>query len=395
MQKQTIRDIDVSGQRVFLRVDYNVQFDDDTILDDYRLQESIPTIRLLLERGAKVIICSHRGRPGGRVVEELRNEPVARHLSALLGRAVTSVRDCVGPEVERVVAAMQPGDVVLLENVRFYAEEEANDHEFSRKLASLADVFVSDAFGTAHRAHASVVGIAEFLPAVAGLLMERELEYLGKVAMNPERPFAIILGGAKVAEKLAILKNLSDQADLICIGGGIANTFLKAQGIDVGASLVEDDRIEDALEVMRMAAMRKDLRLLMPTDVVIANAAGERINTVSVNRVPPEWRILDLGRQTLDDMRDALSTMKTVVWNGPIGFFERPPFDRGSIDLARILADLVSATTVVGGGETAAAVARAGVSNRISHVSTGGGASLELLEGRVLPGVAVLRERAD
>ena len=395
MQKQTIRDIDVTGQRVFLRVDYNVQFDDDTILDDYRLQESIPTIRLLQERGAKIILCSHRGRPGGRVVEELRNEPVARHLSALLGTPVTSVRDCVGPEVEHAVAAMRPGDMLLLENVRFYPEEEANDREFSRKLASLADMFVSDAFGTAHRAHASVVGIAEFLPAVAGLLMERELKYLGKVAMNPERPFAIILGGAKVSEKLAILRNLCDQADLICIGGGIANTFLKAQGIDVGASLVEDERIEDALEVMRMAARRKDLRLLMPTDVVIANAAGERINTVSVNRVPPEWRILDLGRQTIDDMREALSTMKTVVWNGPIGFFERPPFDKGSIDVARILADLVGATTVVGGGETAAAVARAGVTDRISHVSTGGGASLEMLEGKTLPGVAVLHDRVE
>jgi phosphoglycerate kinase len=395
VHKQTIRDIDVSGQRVFLRVDYNVQFDGDEILDDYRLQESLPTIRLLQEQGAKVIICSHRGRPAGQVVEELRNEPVARHLSTLLGTTVVAVRDCVGPEPERAVAAMQPGDVILLENVRFYAEEEANDPEFSRKLASLADIFVSDAFGTAHRAHASVVGIAAYLPAVAGLLMERELEYLGKVAMNPERPFAIILGGAKVAEKLAILGNLCEQADLICIGGGIANTFLKAQGIDVGASLVEDDRIEDALEVMRMAARRSDLRLLMPTDVVIANAAGERINTVSVNRVPPEWRILDLGRQTIDDMREALSTMKTVVWNGPIGFFERPPFDKGSLDVARILADLVGATTVVGGGETAAAVARAGVSDRISHVSTGGGASLELLEGRVLPGVAVLRDRVE
>ncbi|TAK75285.1 MAG: phosphoglycerate kinase [Dehalococcoidia bacterium] len=392
MQKQTIRDIEVTGQRVFLRVDYNVQFDDGAILDDFRLRESLPTIRDLQERGAKVIVCSHRGRPGGRVVEELRNEPVARHLSTLLGKTVKSVRDCIGPEVEHAVAAMQPGDVLLLENVRFYAEEEANDREFSRKLASLADIFVSDAFGTAHRAHASVVGIAGYLPAVAGLLMERELDYLGRVAENPERPFAIILGGAKVSEKLAILRHLSAQADLICIGGGIANTFLKAQGIDVGASLVEDERIEDALEIMRQAARRDDLRLLMPTDVVIANAAGERINTVSVNRVPPGWRILDLGRQTLDDIREALAPMKTVVWNGPIGFFERPPFDKGSIDVARILADLVGATTVVGGGETAAAVARAGVSDRISHVSTGGGASLEMLEGRTLPGVAVLRD---
>lgn len=395
MQKQTIRDIDVTGQRVFLRVDYNVQFDDGAILDDFRLRESLPTIRLLGQRAAKIVICSHRGRPGGRVVEELRNEPVARHLSTLLGKTVKSVRDCIGPDVEHAVAAMKPGDVLLLENVRFYPEEEANDREFSRKLASLADVFVSDAFGTAHRAHASVVGIAEYLPGVAGLLMERELEYLGRVAENPERPFAIILGGAKVSEKLAILRNLCEHADLICIGGGIANTFLKAQGIDVGASLVEDERIEDALEIMRLAARRDDLRLLMPTDVVIANAAGERINTVSVNRVPPGWRILDLGRQTLDDMREALAPMKTVVWNGPIGFFERPPFDRGSIDVARILADLAGATTVVGGGETAAAVARAGVSDRISHVSTGGGASLEMLEGRTLPGVAVLRDRVE
>jgi len=395
VQKQTIRDIDVTGQRVFLRVDYNVQFDDGAILDDFRLRESLPTIRFLEERGAKIIICSHRGRPGGRVVEELRNEPVARHLSTLLGRTVKSVRDCIGPEVEHAVAGMQPGEVLLLENVRFYPEEEANDREFSRKLASLADVFVSDAFGTAHRAHASVVGIAEYLPGVAGLLMERELDYLGRVAENPERPFAIILGGAKVSEKLAILRNLSEHADLICIGGGIANTFLKAQGIDVGASLVEDERIEDALEIMRLAARRDDLRLLMPTDVVIANAAGERINTVSVNRIPPGWRILDLGRQTLDDIREALAPMKTVVWNGPIGFFERPPFDKGSIDVARILADLVGATTVVGGGETAAAVARAGVSDRISHVSTGGGASLEMLEGKTLPGVAVLRDRVE
>ena len=393
MDKMTIRDIDVNGKRVFLRVDYNVQFDNGNILDDYRLSESIPTINYLRERGAKVILCSHRGRPGGKVAEELRNEPVARHLSTLLGCEVKSVSDCIGPEVKAAAMALQPGDVMLLENVRFYAQEEANDPRFAEELASLAEVFVSDAFGTAHRAHASVVGVGYYLPAVAGLLMEREIEYLGRVATDGEQPIAVILGGAKVADKLAILKNFVDRASLICVGGGIANTFLRAQGVDVGASLFEADRIDDAHEVMRLAASRDDLRLLMPTDVVIADAAGGRISTVSVNRIPPGFRILDLGERTLDDIRSALSTMKTVIWNGPVGFFEHEPFDRGSVEVARMLADLPNATTVVGGGETAAAVAKAGVADRLSHVSTGGGASLEMLQGILLPGVEVLRDR--
>ncbi|RLT39036.1 MAG: phosphoglycerate kinase [Chloroflexi bacterium] len=392
MHKQTIRDIDVSGKRVFLRVDYNVQFDDGQILDDMRLRESVPTIRALQECGAKIIACSHRGRPGGKVVEELRNAPVADHLDKLLGQEVKAVRSCVGPEAEAAVAAMQPGDVILLENVRFHAEEEGNDPEFAKQLAALADIFVSDAFGTAHRAHASVVGIAQHLPAVAGLLMERELEYLEQI-ITPKRPFAIILGGAKIADKLGILTNLAKHADLIIVGGGIANTFLKAQGIDVGASLVENDRIDDAFEVMRTAALRDDLRLIIPTDVVIADPGGERVNTVSVNRVPPGFRILDIGRQTIEDTREALQDMNTVVWNGPVGFFEREPFDRGTIEIARILAFLPHAVTVVGGGETAAAVQRAGVADRISHVSTGGGASLEMLQGITLPGVAVLRDK--
>lgn len=393
MNKMTVRDIDVSGKRVFLRVDYNVQFDNGQILDDYRLRESIPTVNYLTERGAKVILCSHRGRPGGKVVDELRNEPVARHLSTLLGREVKSVPDCIGPEVQAAAMALQPGELLLLENVRFYAQEEANDPRFAEDLASLAEVFVSDAFGTAHRAHASVVGVGYYLPAVAGLLMEREIEYLGRVAVDGEQPIAVILGGAKVADKLAILKNFVDRASLICVGGGIANTFLRAQGIDVGASLFEADRIDDAHEVMRLASSRDDLRLLMPTDVVIADAAGGRINTVSVNRIPPGFRILDLGERTLDDMRDALSSMKTVIWNGPVGFFEHEPFDHGSLEIARILADLKDATTVVGGGETAAAVAKAGVADRLSHVSTGGGASLEMLQGIPLPGVEVIRDR--
>ncbi|MEX2445783.1 MAG: phosphoglycerate kinase [Dehalococcoidia bacterium] len=393
MHKQTIRDVDVRGKRVFLRVDYNVQFDDGEMLDDFRLRESIPTIRFLQEQGAKVIACSHRGRPGGKVVDELRNARVAEHLGTLLGEQVLAIPDCIGPDVEAAIEAMQPGQVILLENVRFHAEEEANDDDFASTLAALADVFVCDAFGTAHRAHASVVGVAKHLPAVAGLLMERELEYLERITVEPERPFAIVLGGAKVADKLAILHNLCDRADLICIGGGIANTFLKAQGIDVAASLVEDDRIEDALDVMRIAAQREDLRLLMPTDVVITDPSGERVNTVSVHRVPPGWRILDIGRQTIEDMREALQSMRTVVWNGPMGLFEREPFDRGTVELARILAFLPNAVTVVGGGETAAAVHRAGVADRMSHMSTGGGASLEMMQGVTLPGVAVLRDR--
>ncbi len=393
MNKQTVRDIDLAGKRVFLRVDYNVQFAGDTILDDHRLKESLPTLQYLIEQGAKVIACSHRGRPGGKFVEELHNAPVAAHLSTLLGCEVRSVTDCVGPEVQAAVDAMQPGDVLLLENVRFYAEEEANDPEFARQLASLADVFVSDAFGTAHRAHASVVGVGHYLPAVAGLLMERELNYVGRIATDGDRPLGIILGGAKVADKIAILRHLVDRASVICVGGGIANTFLKAQGLDVGASLVENDRIEDALDIMRQAAMRDDLRLVMPTDVVIGDASSEHVATVSVNRIPPGFRILDLGRQTIEDIRETLRPMRTVVWNGPVGFFEREPFDRGSLEIAKILADMVGATTVVGGGETAAAVSRAGVQDRISHVSTGGGASLEMLQGAALPGVEILRDR--
>jgi phosphoglycerate kinase len=394
LNKKTVRDIDLDGKKVFLRVDFNVQFDDEHhILDDYRLRESLPTLQYLIDHDARVIICAHRGRPGGQVVDELRNAPVAEHLATLIGRPVRSVSDCIGPEVEAAVAEMQAGDLLLLENVRFYPQEEANDPQFAKRLAALADVFVSDAFGTAHRAHASVVGVGYYLPAVAGLLMERELAYIGKIATDGESPMAVILGGSKVADKIGILKNLVDRTSLIVVGGGIANTFLRAQGIDVGASLVEADRIDDALAIMRLCASRDDLRLLMPTDVVVSDASGTRVNTVSVNRIPPGFRILDLGRQTLEDIREALSPMKTVIWNGPVGFFEREPFDRGSIEIARILADLVGTTTVVGGGETAAAVAKAGVADRLSHVSTGGGASLEMLQGAALPGVEILRDR--
>ncbi len=394
MQKQTIADVSLTNKRVLLRVDYNVQFDDSgVILDDHRLRESIPTIRALKEQSARIVICSHRGRPNGVVVEELRNAPVARHLSTLLGEEVLSLSDAIGPSVSAVINEMESGSIVLLENVRFYPGEEANDPSFARSLSELADVFVSDAFGTAHRAHASVVGVGFYLPAVSGLLMQKELNYLSQVTDSIERPFGIILGGGKVAEKLRILGHLADKADVICVGGGIANTFLHGQGIDVGDSLVEESRIDDALSLMRIASGRKDLKLVLPTDVVISDSSGSVVSTVSVNRIPPGFRILDLGRQTLEDIREALRPMRTIVWNGPVGLFERSPFDTGSIELAKILADSVAATTVVGGGETAAAVAKAGVMDRLSHVSTGGGASLKMLEGAPLPGVEVLLDK--
>jgi phosphoglycerate kinase len=394
MKKQTIRDIDLRGKRIFLRVDYNVQFTDGRILDDHRLRESIPTIWALQGAGARIIICSHRGRPGGKVVEALRNEPVAAHLSTLLESAVKSIPVCVGPEAQAAADALQSGEILMLENVRFHPEEETNVDEFSRQLASLADVYVSDAFGTAHRAHASVVGVPKYIPGVAGLLMEREVNYLTRVTEAPQHPFGLILGGAKVAEKLSILNYLCDIADVICVGGAIANTFFAAQGIDIGGSMAERDRIDDVFSVMRQAAERDNLRLVLPRDVVISDPSGEIIEAVSVNRVPPGFRILDIGPETIEDFRAALAPMRTVAWNGPMGFFEREPFDHGSLEVARILASLPDATTVVGGGETAAAVARAGVADQISHCSTGGGASLRLLEGRSLPGLEVLADSA-
>ena len=391
MKKRTVRDIDVAGKRVFLRVDYNVQFEGDQILDDHRLRESLPTIALLREAGARIIISSHRGRPGGEVVDELRNAPVAAYLGRLLETEVRSIEECIGPAANAAIDALEPGELLLLENVRFHAGEETNDPAFATALASSADIYVSDAFGTAHRPHASIIGVPAILPGVAGLLLEREVDFLTRATETQERPLVLILGGAKVADKIEILEHLCDIADIICVGGAISNTFLKAQGIDTGASLVEDDRIEEALSVMRQAAESPTLRLVLPTDVVISDALGESVRTVSVNRVPPDFRILDLGPQTIEDFRDAINGARTIVWTGPLGFFEREPFDRGSIEIARIMA-ASDATTVVGGGETAALISRAGVSPMISHVSTGGGASLAMMQGQPLPGVEVLQD---
>ena len=388
--KRSIRDIDLAGRRVFLRVDYNVQVEDGKVVDDMRLRESLPTIAYLREAGASVVLCSHRGRPRGQVVENLRNVPVATHLSRLIETPVRAVGDCIGPEAEAAVAALAPGEVLMLENVRFHAGEEANDPEFSAKLARLADVYVSDAFGTAHRAHASIVGVPRYLPAVMGLLLERELNALGGLT-EPERPFAIVIGGAKVADKIAILSHLVARADVVCVGGAVANTFLVEQGADVADSLWEREGLGAAREVLAQVSARRDLRLYLPVDAVVGFGAADagHIRKVPVDSVPPDWRILDIGPATVELFRTVLHPMRTVVWNGPLGLFEREPFDYGSLAMAEMLADL-AAQVVVGGGETAAAVHRAGIEDRISHISTGGGASLAMLQGHALPAVDAL-----
>ena len=393
--KQTVRDLDVAGKRVLVRVDFNVPMDkaSGAITDDSRIRAALPTITYLRERGARVILTSHLGRPDGKVQDRLRLAPVAARLSELLGAPVATATDSVGPEAERAVQALGDGDVLLLENVRFHPEEEANDPAFARQLAALADVYVNDAFGTAHRAHASTEGVAHLLPAVTGLLMEKELRYLGAAVGEPERPFAAIIGGAKISGKIDVLKNLLGKADLILIGGGMANTFFKAQGHAVGDSLVEDDQIDVATGVLANAE-ELGTRLLLPTDAVIADAfdANANARTIKVSEgVPAGWRIMDIGPETLRRFTEALAPCKTVVWNGPMGVLEFPAFAEGTLGLARAVAAL-DATTVVGGGETAAAVAQAGVADQINHVSTGGGASLEFLEGKTLPGVAALND---
>jgi phosphoglycerate kinase len=392
MNKKTVRDVNVIGKRVLVRVDFNVPLDErGEITDDTRIRAALPTIEYLRDKGARVILCSHLGRPKGKPVDELRLTPVAKRLSQLLNVKVTKTHDCVGPEVESVVAAMQPGDIVLLENLRFHAEETANDPDFARQLAGLADVYVNDAFGTAHRAHASTAGVAQFLPAVAGFLMERELTFLGQALADPTRPFVAILGGAKVSDKIGVIENLLPQVDKLIVGGGMANTFLKAQGHDVAESLVENDKLDLAKELLERAGSK----LLLPTDVVVADAFAVDANrkTVSADSVPAGWRILDIGPHTVETFKEVLSTAKTVVWNGPMGVFEFEPFAKGTIAIAQALAE-IDATTIIGGGDSAAAVEQAGLADAMTHISTGGGASLEFLEGKALPGVEALQDKA-
>lgn len=391
MNKKTIRDVDVSGKRVLVRVDFNVPLDDaGNITDDTRIRAALPTIQYLIDNGAKVILMSHLGRPKARVQPEFSLRPVAEHLSRLLRKPVPLAPGAVGPDVERMVSSMGPGDVILLENVRFYSGEEANDPAFAAQLASLGDIYVNDAFGTAHRAHASTAGIASLLPAVSGFLMEREIDVLGGALEQPARPFVAIIGGAKVSTKADVLKNLLDKVDKLLLGGGMANTFLKAQGSEVGKSLVEDDKLPEAREMLSRA---RD-RIVLPIDAVVADRLDEQAQTqvVDIDRVPPDWMIVDIGPNTVQEFERALVGAKTVIWNGPMGVFEIAKFASGTRAIASILSQL-EATTIVGGGDSVAAVEQMGFAERMSHISTGGGASLEFLEGKVLPGVAALNDK--
>ena len=393
MAKQTVRDVDVTGKRVLVRVDFNVPLDDGQITDDRRIREALPTLRYLMERGARVVLCSHLGRPKGRVVEELRLAPVATRLAQLLDRPVRATRQVVGPEVAAAVAALRPGEVLLLENLRFEAGEEANDPAFARQLAALADLYVNDAFGTAHRAHASTVGVAAHLPALAGCLMEKELRFLGALLEHPTRPFVAILGGKKVDDKIPVIRHLLTIADALLLGGAMSYTFLRAQGLEVGRSLVEPEMVGLAGELMAEAA-RREVVLELPVDVLVAERpeAGVPHRIVPVEAIPPAWMGVDIGPRTRARFIEVMRGAQTIFWNGPMGIFEIDAFAEGTRALARALVE-TSATTVVGGGDTAAAVEEAGVAERITHISTGGGASLEFMEGRVLPGVAALRDR--
>jgi len=394
LNKKTVRDIDVAGKKVLVRVDFNVPQDKQTgeITDDTRIKAALPTIKYLVEHKAKVILCSHLGRPKG-VTPELTLKPVAQRLGKLLGQPVQIAGDCVGPRAEGLVAVLNDGEVLLLENLRFHEEEEKNDPAFAKSLASLGEVYVNDAFGTAHRAHASTAGVTKYLPAVAGFLMEKELEYLGKALAEPKRPFAMIVGGAKVSDKITMLENILPKVDALVIGGGMANTFLKAQGYDVGKSKVENEQLDFARGLVAKAK-EKGVHLLLPIDAVVAERfeAASPNQTVPVDKVPKDWQMLDIGPQTVMRFSEEIKKAHTVVWNGPLGVFEFPAFARGTQAIAALLAKL-DATTIIGGGDTAAAVEQQGLAGKMTHVSTGGGASMEFLEGKTLPGVAALMDR--
>jgi phosphoglycerate kinase len=396
MEKLTIRDFDAAAKRVFVRVDFNVPLADGKVTDDSRIRAALPTITTLLSEGARVILASHLGRPDGKVQDGLRLRPVGERLSQLLRRNVPVTGDALGPGTEDAVKRMRNGEAILLENLRFHSAEEKNDPAFAKALASYADVFVNDAFGTAHRAHASTVGIAAFLPAYAGLLMEREIAALSSLLEKPRRPFAAILGGAKVSDKIGVIDHLLTKIDLLILGGGMANTFLLAQGKSVGKSLAEHDRVDDARRILA-AAEKAGIQVLLPVDVVIAKEVtrGTEYKTVGTEKFPASWHIVDLGEESRAAIEIALADVKTVLWNGPVGVFEIPSFAHGTRAIARFLADKAEhgVTVVVGGGDSVAAIEQQGLTAKMTHISTGGGASLEFLEGRELPGIAVLQDR--
>ena len=395
MQKKTVRDIEVKGKRVLVRVDFNVPLDVSTgaISDDSRIQASLPTIKYLVDHKAKVILCSHLGRPKGRIVEGLRMAPIAWHLSQLVGLSVGTVPDCVGKEVENKVEALKEGDILFLENVRFHPEEEANAPHFAQELARLADIYVDDAFGTAHRAHASTVGVAKHLPAVAGSLMEKELEVMGNLLHDPEHPFACVIGGAKVSDKIGLVQNMLKRVDVLIVGGGMAATFLKARGYEVGHSSVEEDKLSLAKRLLREAE-EWEVPLLLPIDVVAAEGIEAKASTkvVLITDIPPSSYIVDIGPQTIELFCNELRKCHTIMWNGPMGVYEIPQFAQGTRSLANFLSTL-DATTIIGGGSSAEVVQEMGLTAKMTHVSTGGGASLRFFEGAVLPGVKVLLDK--
>jgi len=399
MQKKTVKDMSVEGKRVLVRVDFNVPLDMETgvVSDDSRIQASLPTIKYLVTRGAKVILCSHLGRPKGKVVEELRMAPIARRLSELLELPVATADDCVGKEVKSNVEMLREGDVLLLENLRFHPEEVTNDPSFAKELAELADLYVDDAFATSHRAHASTVGVAQYLPAVAGFLLEKELEVLGCLLSEPKRPFGCVVGGAKVSDKMGLLQNMLRWVDFLLIGGGMAATFLKAQGYEVGNSVVEEDKLDLAKELLQEAGGEWTAKILLPVDVVVAPAITRGISSqlVSIEGLPVDSSIVDIGANTIELFSDMLRRCHTVVWNGPVGVCEVPPFDHGTRSLVNVLATLSNATTIIGGGSSAEVVQEMGLADRMTHVSTGGGASLRFLEGAPLPGVEALLDQEE
>ena len=390
MNKKTVRDIDLKGKRVLMRVDFNVPMQDGKVTDDNRIKASLPTIQYVLDQGASLVLMSHLGRPKGGPDPEFSLRPAAEVLSSHLGIPVKMAPDTVGPEVEAMAKELKPGEVLMLENTRFHKGEEKNDLELARQMAALADVYVDDAFGSAHRAHSSTEGVARFLPAVSGFLMEQELEYLGRAVANPEHPYIAILGGAKISDKIDVVESLLSRADKLIIGGGMANTFLAAKGLNMQDSLVEESSLDPAKSIMEQA----DDKLILPVDAVIADKFEAEANTqvVDVDKIPTGWRMMDVGPKTLELYKQALNGAKLIVWNGPVGVFEMSKFAEGTFALARLLAES-GATTVIGGGDSASAVKKAGVAKQMAHVSTGGGASLEFLEGKELPGVAALMDK--